>query len=206
MNPNELPAVSSIQDIKLDVKLDAKDKIDQAIINSLSNLNIQEVNKPIDPRLVETHHYDGKLTNTYSYLHLNRDLTADDLKTFRSVIDEIKADIKLISDNLNVDFFKVIYPLDINDKLQHKINENRSILPNAVRCLDLFISNENNAGNFDPSNQAKVELVLVKVWQLIQGEGWGLDGKLEFFLQLSDVVTSGSCPPGRTTRLLQFLA
>lgn len=170
----------------------------------LSDLTLNKIT-PIDPRLCDTHHYDGKLTNTYDVYKLGRSLDENDLQTFRFTVSDIRGNIQTVLDNASIVFFKELYPLDDDIKLLSKIADAKMTLPSALRCLDMFIANENKSENFDTSNNVRVELVLVKVWKLICDELWDLTGKLEFFLQLSDIM-GGSCPPGRTTRLLQFLS
>lgn len=123
------------------------------------------------------------------------------------------ADIKLSTDTHNYDGKLINIVNSIREKFNSEINFEESIIEivklceeiNYNRklevhiCLKLFINDRNS--NHDNTNNVSVEDILPRLWTIIRK--WDKDGKEVFLEQLADVV-HGSCPQGRTTRLLQL--
>lgn len=70
--------------------------------------------------------------------------------------------------------------------------------PFALEALKLI---ESGVGNYDESNKLDAADVLRAGWERIRDT----EVRSVYFEQLADIVRSGSCPQGRTTRLIQFL-
>eukprot|EP01123_Difflugia_compressa_P013979 TRINITY_DN6832_c0_g1_i1.p1 TRINITY_DN6832_c0_g1~~TRINITY_DN6832_c0_g1_i1.p1 ORF type:complete len:134 (+),score=26.10 TRINITY_DN6832_c0_g1_i1:31-402(+) len=71
---------------------------------------------------------------------------------------------------------------------------------NCLKCLVLF---QRARGNMDDRNNISVRQILPVAWEKVKSADEGT--QLIFFEQLQDIVTKGSCPQGRVTRLMQFV-
>lgn len=124
----------------------------------------------------QTHDYDGKLHEEYERL-VKTDKRV--VLGFDKVLDRIFADLKILRDK---------YP-------QFKNGSN-------VVLAGLKLLNEDRARNYDDKNHIRVEELLPRVWNCVKK--YDDNGKFIFYEQIADIVLSGSCAQGRTTRLLQF--
>jgi hypothetical protein len=70
--------------------------------------------------------------------------------------------------------------------------------PLVISAISLIASGQ---GNHDQANQLDADILLRLTWEKVRGT----DLQPLYFEQLVDIVVSGSCPQGRTSRLLQFL-
>jgi hypothetical protein len=66
----------------------------------------------------------------------------------------------------------------------------------------IHLLRSDHSGNFDVANQIRVEDLLPRVVEFV--ETFESSGKDLFLLNLGEIITSGSCAQGRTTRLLSF--
>jgi len=88
---------------------------------------------------------------------------------------------------------------DTLEKLKQVIEEhNTPYTSGAVRALNLIIGDCGKEPNYDSSNDLWAEDLLYLINQKITD-----DVVPTLAEQLSDIVTSGKCPPGRTTRIWQ---
>lgn len=124
----------------------------------------------------QTHDYDGKLHEEYERL-VKKDKR--EVLGFDQVLDKIFADLKELRDK---------YP-------QFKNGSN-------VVLTGLRLLNEDRKRNYDDKNDIKVEELLPRVWNCVKE--FDDNGKFTFYEQITDIVLSGPCAQGRTTRLLQF--
>ena len=124
-------------------------------------------------KTVNTHTYDGKLK------------------------DAVKLHANLLQETHVID---ISIKKDVLEKLKHMIEkcDASGYIPGAVRALNLIISNCEQEPNYDSSNDLWAEDLLYLIDQKIND-----DIIPTLAEQLSDIVTSGKCPPGRTTRLWQ---
>jgi hypothetical protein len=80
---------------------------------------------------------------------------------------------------------------------------NMSLLPDKspiLRTLDLF--RHDQRGNYDHANQIDVRELLPRVMRIVKDfDSSGID---LFLVNLGEISQLGSCPQGRTTRLLSF--
>jgi hypothetical protein len=70
--------------------------------------------------------------------------------------------------------------------------------PIVHRSLKLITS---GVGNMDTANNLDASIVLRLSWERVRET----EVITVYFEQLADIVMSGPCPQGRTTRLMQFL-
>jgi hypothetical protein len=82
-------------------------------------------------------------------------------------------------------------------ELAKQLNYNR--INQVDQALNLFIHDKN--GNYDSTNDIRVEDLLVRLFPLI--EKWEDNCKIIFLEQIADVM-GGTCPQGRCTRLIQL--
>ena len=100
------------------------------------------------------------------------------------------------------DILRETHSINIDDK--KKVLENLKItieecdIPSATRAMNLIINNCGDLPNYDPSNDLWAEDLLYLINKKISNDTISVLAE-----QLSDIVTSGPCPPGRTTRLWQ---
>lgn len=124
----------------------------------------------------QTHDYDGKLHEEYERL-VKKDKRI--VLGFDQVLDQIFFDLKVLRDKYT----------------QFKNNSN-------IVLAGLKLLNEDRARNYDDKNNIRVEDLLPRVWNCVKE--YDDNGKFTFYEQIADIVLSGPCPQGRTTRLLQF--
>ena len=91
---------------------------------------------------------------------------------------------------------------EINNFINHDKSIDIKLKMNAQKTIHLLANDRNN--NYDELNKINVELLLPIIWNKIKqiNELTIYDLLVE---QLSDIITSGPCSQGRTTRLIQFL-
>ena len=122
----------------------------------------------------DTHNYDYKIGPLYRKY---------------KVIDKKLLEQPLSFDETIDDIFK--YADLITDKERFK---------NVIRTLELLISDSHN--NYDDKNHISINDLLPRTFRFIKH--YDNNGILIFLEQLSDIVTSGQCSQGRTTRIYQF--
>ena len=136
----------------------------------------------MDNLSLNTHDYDGKWLE--NYIKIKNSYKDKDIMSFDETITDIEKELSnfcgKIKDNLLVQF--------------------NSYHPHIIRCITLLKSKQ---GNNDSANKVSVEDILPYVWTNIKQ--FDPDGQFVFYEQLSDIITSGSCPQGRTTRLFQLM-
>ena len=71
---------------------------------------------------------------------------------------------------------------------------------NISNNIKLFVIDAKN--NIDNINKIRLEILLPLVWGKVKNKDNSI--LYVFFEQLSDIYSSGSCPQGRTIRLIQF--
>ena len=91
---------------------------------------------------------------------------------------------------------------EINNFLNQDKSINIQLKINAQKTIHLLANDRKN--NYDDLNKIHTELLLPLVWTKIK-EFDELSIYDSFVEQLSDIIVSGPCSQGRTTRLLQFL-
>lgn len=124
----------------------------------------------------ETHDYDGHLRQRYIDL-VNKDKREH--SSFDDTLDQIFFDLKRLRDKYE----------------QFKKGSNA-----VLKALTLL--NEDRKENYDSKNDIHVEELLPRVWTNVKE--YDDDGKFIFYEQVADILLSGKCAQGRTTRLLQF--
>lgn len=135
---------------------------------------------------LETHSYDGLWGPIYLGLTIKDALY---LKPALSIEDTLK---------------------EIRSALKHMMASGRpelaKLTPDMARsafaALDLI--ERDKMRNLDPANKVNVEDILSRVWRFVKRMSLS-DGVL-FFQQLADIVDSGTCPQGRSTRMFQLYA
>ena len=121
-----------------------------------------------------THDYDNQLKIRYKELREIDKINLIEPDTFDNTIQEIYKDIR---------------------KKKYSI-----ILENALKSLYLF--NYDRKNNYDSINDINIEILLPLTWRFIKH--YDDSGKILFYEQLSEIITNGSCPQGRVTRIFQF--
>lgn len=110
---------------------------------------------------------------------------------------KLKELVKHLDGDAPVDFDETIADIaQDSEDLEHPY------INNVTKCLELF--KRDKTGNKDNANNITVENLLPIVWDNVK-KNYDDSGKIIFYEQLSDIVTSGPCAQGRTTRLIQFL-
>ena len=101
------------------------------------------------------------------------------------------------------EFKKFINSLkDINNFLNNDKILNKQLKINSQKTINLLANDRKN--NYDTKNKINIELILPNIWKKIKNYN---DNSLYlvFIEQLSDIIISGPCSQGRTTRIIQFL-
>ena len=85
--------------------------------------------------------------------------------------------------------------------LEQCVREITELCPDPLvhRAVQLIASG--GAGNDDRANQLDAQIVLRCSWERVRYT----ETMPTFFEQLADIILSGPCAQGRTTRLMQFL-
>jgi hypothetical protein len=130
----------------------------------------------MDKTTLETHDYDTRLTKV---LKTKKEISKEEFQIF------IKC-LKEINNFLNQDKF-----LKVNSKI------------NAQKTLHLLANDRRN--NYDDKNQINTELLIPIIWNKVKNYNELTIYDL-FVEQLSDIIISGPCSQGRTTRLIQLLS
>ena len=130
-----------------------------------------------DPISNETHHYDGHLKELYKK-YIDADTKVH--PTFDQTLDLIFQDLKMLREK---------YP---------QFKEGSTLV---LTCLKLLV--DDKKGNYDDKNDIHVEQLLPRVWSNVKQ--FDDNGKFVFYEQIVDIIKSGPCAQGRTTRLIQFL-
>lgn len=102
------------------------------------------------------------------------------------------------------EFKKFINSLkDINNFLNNDKILNKQLKINSQKTINLLANDRKN--NYDTKNKINIELILPNIWKKIKNYN---DNSLYlvFIEQLSDIIISGPCSQGRTTRIIQFLS
>ena len=124
----------------------------------------------------QTHDYDGKLHQEYERL-IKKDKR--EVLGFDETLDQIFFDLKRL-----------------RDKYSKFKGDSNTVL------AGLTLLNEDRKKNYDDKNDIRVEELLPRVWNCVKE--YDDNGKFVFYEQIADIIVSGSCPQGRTTRLFQF--
>lgn len=124
----------------------------------------------------QTHDYDGKLHEEYVRL-VTKDTRT--VMSFDVVLDHIFLDLKRMREK---------YP---------RFRNGANLVLYGLKLL-----NEDRRSNYDDKNDIRVEELLPRVWNCVKE--YDDNGKFTFYEQIADIVLSGQCAQGRTTRLLQF--
>ena len=130
----------------------------------------------MDLTTLDTHDYDTRLTQIITTRQL---ITENEFKIFVKCLTEI-------NDFLNQDKF-----LKVDSKI------------NAQKTIHLLANDRKN--NYDDKNKIHVELLLPIIWNKVNSYN-ELTIYDIFVEQLSDIIISGPCAQGRTTRLIQLLS
>lgn len=130
----------------------------------------------MDKTTLETHDYDTRLTKVFK---TKKEISGEEFKIF------IKC-LKEINNFLNQDKF-----LKVNSKI------------NAQKTLHLLANDRRN--NYDDKNKINTELLIPIIWNKVKNYN-ELTIYDIFVEQLSDIIISGPCSQGRTTRLIQLLS
>ena len=130
----------------------------------------------MDKTTLETHDYDTRLTKVMT---TKKDVSKKEFKIFIKCLTEI-------NDFLNQDKFL---------KADSKIN--------AQKTIHLLANDRNN--NYDNKNKIHTELLMPIIWKKIKKYN-ELTMYDIFVEQLADIILSGPCAQGRTTRLIQLLS
>ena len=130
----------------------------------------------MDKTTLETHDYDTRLTKV---LTTKQNLSKKELGTFIKCLEEINK-------FLNEDKF-----LKVSSKI------------NAQKTLHLLANDRKN--NYDDRNKIHTELLVPIIWDKVKKYN-ELTIYDIFVEQLSDIIISGPCSQGRTTRLIQLLS
>tara|TARA_B100001248_G_C27386408_1_gene459906 strand:- start:1209 stop:1604 length:396 start_codon:yes stop_codon:yes gene_type:complete len=130
----------------------------------------------MDKTTLETHDYDTRLTKV---LKTKKEISEEEFKIF------IKC-LKEINNFLNQDKF-----LKVNSKI------------NAQKTLHLLANDRRN--NYDDKNKIHTELLIPIIWDKVKKYN-ELTIYDIFVEQLNDIIISGPCSQGRTTRLIQLLS
>nr|QBK87600.1 MAG: uncharacterized protein LCMAC201_05130 [Marseillevirus LCMAC201] len=129
---------------------------------------------------LDTHHYDGKLhTNTL-------------IKTVYNLTGENLIDQK------NTYFTRLIQDLKLNPIVPEQYR------PTAIEAVNQITRSIRKSSNYDKTNGMYADDVLYLVCRKID-ETKNTDALVYLSEQLSDIMTSGQCPQGRSTRIFQVL-
>lgn len=138
-----------------------------------------------------------KLYNVLIYSMDRLTSNTHDYDTRLSKILTTKKDINNNEYNLFINCLK-----EINNFINHDKSIDIKLKMNAQKTIHLLANDRNN--NYDKLNKINVELLLPITWNKIKKINELTIYNL-FVEQLSDIITSGPCSQGRTTRLIQFL-
>ena len=130
----------------------------------------------MDKTTLETHDYDTRLTKIIT---TKKEISQKEFKIFIKCLTEI-------NNFLNEDKF-----LKVNSKI------------NAQKTLYLLANYRRN--NYDDKNKIHTELLIPIIWNKVKKYD-ELTIYDIFVEQLSDIIISGPCSQGRTTRLIQLLS
>ena len=130
----------------------------------------------MDNTTLETHDYDTRLTKVIT---TKKNVSEKEFKTFIKCLTEI-------NNFLNQ---------DRSLKVQSKIN--------AQKTIHLLANDRKN--NYDDRNKIHTELLLPIIWNRVKKYN-ELTIYDIFVEQMSDIIISGPCAQGRTTRLIQLLS
>ena len=130
----------------------------------------------MDKTTLETHDYDTRLTKIIT---TKKEISQKEFKIFIKCLTEI-------NNFLNEDKF-----LKVNSKI------------NAQKTLYLLANDRRN--NYDDKNKIHTELLIPIIWNKVKKYD-ELTIYDIFVEQLSDIIISGPCSQGRTTRLIQLLS
>tara|TARA_B110001454_G_scaffold161179_1_gene150610 strand:+ start:358 stop:753 length:396 start_codon:yes stop_codon:yes gene_type:complete len=130
----------------------------------------------MDKTTLETHDYDTRLTKVMT---TKKDVSEKEFKIFIKCLTEI-------NNFLNQDKF-----LKVDSKI------------NAQKTIHLLANDRKN--NYDDKNKIHTELLMPIIWNKIKKYN-ELTMYDTFVEQLADIILSGPCAQGRTTRLIQLLS
>lgn len=130
----------------------------------------------MDLTTLDTHDYDTRLKKVIT---TKKEITENEFKIFVKCLTEI-------NDFLNQDKF-----LKVSSKI------------NAQKTINLLLNDRKN--NYDEKNKINVELLLPMIWNKVKDYN-ELTIYDIFVEQLNDIIISGPCAQGRTTRLIQLLS
>ena len=130
----------------------------------------------MDKTTLETHDYDTRLTKIIT---TKKEISEKEFKIFVKCLTEI-------NNFLNQDKF-----LKVDSKI------------NAQKTLHLLANDREN--NYDDKNKIHTELLIPIIWNKVKKYN-ELTIYDIFVEQLSDIIISGPCSQGRTTRLIQLLS
>jgi hypothetical protein len=130
----------------------------------------------MDKTTLETHDYDTRLTKVMT---TKKDVSEKEFKIFIKCLTEI-------NNFLNQDKF-----LKVDSKI------------NAQKTIYLLANDRKN--NYDDKNKIHTELLMPIIWNKIKKYN-ELTMYDTFVEQLADIILSGPCAQGRTTRLIQLLS
>ena len=125
---------------------------------------------------LETHDYDTRLTKIIT---TKKEVSVEEFKNF---INSLK---------------------DINNFLNNDKILNKQLKINSQKTINLLANDRKN--NYDTKNKINIELILPNIWKKIKNYNEN-SLYLVFIEQLSDIIKSGPCSQGRTTRIIQFLS
>jgi hypothetical protein len=159
-----------------------------------NNGRLRPINKPLPARSIQekgifpknttnTHDYDGKLN-----VHL-----------LVQSIQEQQKDISpaLITEKIYL-FTRLIEDLKLNPNLANKYRMT------AIQAVNIISRSIRQQANFDASNGLFADDVLYIVCKKIE-KSRNSDALIYLAEQLSDIITSGQCAQGRSTRIFQVL-
>jgi len=86
-----------------------------------------------------------------------------------------------------------------------KKNESHLLYKTGMQALELIEKNIGDQANYDSTNNFRAETILYLIYQKLKEMNEIDSGLIDIIIEgLSDIVTSGSCPQGRSTRLYQI--
>jgi hypothetical protein len=130
----------------------------------------------MDLTTLDTHDYDTRLKKVIT---TKKEITENEFKIFVKCLTEIN------------DFFNQDKFLKVSSKI------------NAQKTINLLLNDRKN--NYDEKNKINVELLLPMIWNKVKDYN-ELTIYDIFVEQLNDIIISGPCAQGRTTRLIQLLS
>ncbi len=108
----------------------------------------------------------------------------------------------IISTNVSKIDVSNIFP-DLREILKKR--ESQSLYKTGIQALDLIEKNIGDQANYDSTNNFRAETILYLIYQKLKEMNEIDSGLIDIIIEgLSDIVTSGSCPQGRSTRLYQI--